>query len=42
MPKVRLAVVDHWVADVVAQHSTADVVDDLGRVGDTWIQTFNE
>lgn len=29
VPEERLAVVDHRVADVVAQHSAADVVDDL-------------
>lgn len=33
MPEVRLAVVHHWVADVIAENSTANIVQDLWRVG---------
>lgn len=29
VPELRLAVVDHWVADVIAEHGTANVPQDL-------------
>lgn len=33
MPKTRLAVINHWMADVVAEHGAADVVQDLREIG---------
>lgn len=33
MPKTRLAVIHHRMADVVAEHSAADVVQDLWGIG---------
>lgn len=34
MPEACLAVVHHWVTDVIAEHGAANVVQDLWRVGD--------
>lgn len=39
VPEERLAVVDHRVADVVAQHGAADVVDDLRGRGHRFTST---